>query len=105
MYQKRNNEIVILSLYSDNYAKQLYLREISRLAKIPLKTTQNLLSNLEKKRIISKKLTDKIIEMKGFRNILVHRYGDINDKQAFETIKENLDDFVSFKKEILKILK
>ena len=52
MYQKRNNEIVILSLYSHNYAKQLYLREISRLAKIPLKTTQNLLSNLEKNGIL-----------------------------------------------------
>ena len=65
----------------------------------------SIIKNLEKTGTINKGLADKIMEMKGFRNILVHRYGDINDKQAFETIKENLDDFVSFKKEILKILK
>lgn len=52
MYQKRNRELVIISLYLDNYAKQLYLREISKLANIPLKTTQNLLSNFEKSGIL-----------------------------------------------------
>lgn len=52
MYQKRNKELVILALYLGDYTKQFYLREISKLAKIPLKTTQNLLSNLEKNKIL-----------------------------------------------------
>lgn len=64
----------------------------------------SIIKNLENKKIISKKLSDKIRDMKGFRNILVHRYGNINDEQAFETIKENLNDFEMFKKEILKFL-
>lgn len=52
MYQKRNRELDILVLYLKGYTKQFYLREISKLAKIPLKTTQNLISNLEKERIL-----------------------------------------------------
>lgn len=31
--------------------------------------------------------------MKRFRNILVHRYGKINDSLAYEVLKHNLDDF------------
>ncbi len=39
MYQKRNNRFEITSLYLTDYNKQFYIREISRLTKIPLKTT------------------------------------------------------------------
>ncbi len=59
MYQKRNRELDILGLYIGGYAKQFYLREISKLAKIPLKTTQNLISNLEKERILKSILRGK----------------------------------------------
>ena len=31
--------------------------------------------------------------MKGFRNILAHRYGKINDEQAYEDVKDGLKDF------------
>ncbi len=34
--------------------------------------------------------------MKGFRNILVHKYGKLNDSKAFKNIKEDLDDFSEF---------
>jgi len=34
--------------------------------------------------------------MKGFCNILVHRYGKIDDELAFEMLKNNLDDFYDF---------
>jgi uncharacterized protein YutE (UPF0331/DUF86 family) len=64
----------------------------------------SIIKNLEDKKIISGKLSEKIILMKGFRNILVHRYGNINDGQAFENIKENLNDFEIFKKEILEFI-
>lgn len=59
MYQKRNKELSILTLYLGDYARQFYLREISKLAKIPLKTTQNLLSNLEKSKILKSILSGK----------------------------------------------
>ena len=42
--------------------------------------------------------------MKGFRNILVHRYGKIDDKLAFEVLKENIGDFYDFIKGIGKFL-
>ncbi len=52
MYQKGNNELKILALYLGDYFKQFYLREISKLTKIPLKTTHRVVSNLEKDRIL-----------------------------------------------------
>jgi len=47
MYLKVDKELAVLNLYTNNYNKQLYLREISKLTKIPLKTIQNTLQNLE----------------------------------------------------------
>ncbi len=49
MYQKRNK---VLTLYLGDYIKEFYLREISRLTKIPLKTTQNLVLELEENKIL-----------------------------------------------------
>ncbi len=43
--------------------------------------------------------------MKGLRNILVHEYGRVNDALVFETIQTRLDDFVTFKREILVFLR
>jgi len=52
MYKKRNNELEIIMLFSKNYNQRHYLREISRLTKLPLKTTQTSLKQLENKRIL-----------------------------------------------------
>ena len=52
MYQKRNKELEILDLYLEDYSKQIYLREISALTKIPLKTTQNMTLALESGNIL-----------------------------------------------------
>lgn len=52
MYQKIYNELEILTLYTKGYRKQYYLREISKLTKLPLRTVQNTISFLEKKRIL-----------------------------------------------------
>ena len=59
---------------------------------------------LRKKKIISKKLYDILIEMKGFRNVLVHKYGAIEDEKVFEVLTDKLDDFQIFKEEILKFV-
>ena len=59
MYLKRNKVLYILGLYLGNYQNQFYLREISKLTKLPLKTTQNLIYHLEKERILKSAISGK----------------------------------------------
>jgi predicted nucleotidyltransferase len=59
MYQKRNKELDIIALYSGNYKAEFYLRQISKLAKLPLKTCQNALINLEKERTLKSSVDGK----------------------------------------------
>lgn len=67
-------------------------------------TEDSILEHLGEKKIISLSILNLIKEMKGFRNILVHKYGKINDEQAFETIKNGLNDFELISTEIEKIM-
>jgi uncharacterized protein YutE (UPF0331/DUF86 family) len=60
---------------------------------------------LEENKVLSSSMAEKIKELKGFRNFLVHRYGKIDDGVAFEDIKDGLSDFKTFKDEILNFLK
>ena len=50
-------------------------------------------------------MADTLSNMKGFRNILVHKYGIVDDELAFEMLSEKLEDFEKFKDEILRFLK
>ena len=59
MYQKRNKELEIVSLFRGNYKARFYLREISKLSKLPLKTCQNVLASLEKAKILKSKIEGK----------------------------------------------
>ena len=59
MYQKRNKELDIIALYSGNYKAEFYLRQISKLAKLSLKTCQNALINLEKEGILKSNVEGK----------------------------------------------
>tara|TARA_Y100000034_G_C6790973_1_gene354142 strand:+ start:48 stop:485 length:438 start_codon:yes stop_codon:yes gene_type:complete len=63
-------------------------------------TEDSILSHLESKKILDKKVIDLIREMKGFRNILVHKYGDIDEKVSYDSIKTGLKDFEVILKEI-----
>ena len=63
---------------------------------------EDIFDNLGRDGILSAEKVKLIKNMKKFRNILVHRYGEIDDELAFETIKDGLDDF---KKIILDIEK
>lgn len=62
-------------------------------------------SKLEKKKLISKGMKTKLVNMKGLRNILVHRYGEVENELIYENIFENLGDFDEFRDEILNLLK
>lgn len=59
----------------------------------------SLITKLVDAEIIDEELGNKILEIKGFRNVLIHQYGRIDDQKAFSNI-QNLQDFDKFKKEI-----
>lgn len=40
--------------------------------------------------VISSELSDKLSDAKSMRNWLAHRYGDVNDKLVFDSLKEEL---------------
>jgi uncharacterized protein YutE (UPF0331/DUF86 family) len=65
----------------------------------------DLISILEKNKALSKKLSQSVKEMKGFRNILVHKYGKVDDKKAYNYLTHELKYFLSFEKEIKTYLK
>jgi uncharacterized protein YutE (UPF0331/DUF86 family) len=58
--------------------------------------------NLYKSKVIDKDLSDKLIKMARFRNVLVHRYGHINDQKILDYAKNNLGDFNHFLKAIIE---
>ncbi|HLC78286.1 MAG TPA: DUF86 domain-containing protein [Candidatus Nanoarchaeia archaeon] len=67
-------------------------------------TEESILDNLLRKEVLSKQAVQLIKDMKSFRNILVHKYGEIEDEQAFETIGGGLEDFNKIIIEIEKFL-
>lgn len=54
---------------------------------------EDIIQNLVNNGIVDEEIEDKLRSMKGFRNIVVHRYGKIDDKIAFTLLNENLNDF------------
>jgi len=59
---------------------------------------------LDQLEIISESTKETAKRMKGFRNILVQRYGDIDDGIVYEMATKRLEDFERFKKEVLEAL-
>ncbi len=64
----------------------------------------NLITLLQKKQLLSTKMCITLKAMKGFRNILVHKYGEIDNEQAYEFLSNNLEDFNLFEREVKKYL-
>jgi len=60
---------------------------------------------LEEEGMLGKKLANKLEDMARFRNLLVHRYGEIDNKRVLEIIRHNLKDIKEFEKEIEKFIK
>ena len=65
---------------------------------------EDILVHLVDKGIISPEMQEKIQGMRGFRNIVVHRYGKIDDILVFHLLKENTGDFFLFNAEIERVL-
>lgn len=64
----------------------------------------DIFDHIENKKIFDKKIIDLIREMKRFRNVLIHKYGEVDDKKAFENIKEGIKDFELIVKEVEEFL-
>lgn len=59
---------------------------------------KDIIENLVRNEILSEEMGEKLKAMKGFRNIVVHRYGRIDDRIAFEILKENLPFYAFIRK-------
>jgi len=59
---------------------------------------------LEEEDVIGKELATKLEDMARFRNLLVHRYGEIDNERVLEIVKRNLGDIQEFEKEIAKFI-
>ena len=62
------------------------------------------IKKLESNNVIKKELALVLSKMKGMRNILVHKYGEVEDELVFESISQELEDFDKFKEEILRLI-
>jgi len=60
---------------------------------------------LKEEGIITKELATKLEDMARFRNLLVHRYGEVDNKRVLEIITHNLKDIEEFEREIEKFIK
>ena len=66
---------------------------------------QDVFEILQEEKIISRKLFSNLRGIVGFRNILVHEYGKIDREIVYRKLKNNLDNFKQFKKQVLKFIK
>jgi len=55
---------------------------------------------LKEEGVIGKGLATKLEDMSRFRNLLVHRYGEVDNRRVLEIIKYNLKDIEEFEREI-----
>ena len=60
---------------------------------------------LKRENIISERMMNILKSMKRFRNVLIHKYVDIDDEMVFNNVKNNLHDFKMFKRELSDYLK
>jgi len=63
------------------------------------------LEKLKKSGIITDSLHKRLAKMKRTRNVLVHRYGIIDDKLIFGMLERDINDFGKFRKEVIHFLK
>ncbi len=64
-------------------------------------TYEESLTSLEAKGVISEEVYGRIKGLGGFRNILVHRYLDIDPREVQQHLEKGLDVFPRFAQEIL----
>ncbi len=61
---------------------------------------ENILEILIEKKILSRELGEKLKDMKGFRNVLIHRYAHVDDEMVYHNLSNYLNDFYEFENTI-----
>lgn len=107
-------EFLDLGLVKDGIYKKIefaiqYVFDISAIINTDLElgipgSDEDIVENLASRGVIDERMKGKLKLMKGFRNIIVHKYGKIDDKLAFDILKSNIGDFHEFIKYINKFL-
>jgi uncharacterized protein YutE (UPF0331/DUF86 family) len=82
-------------------AKILSLEQFNKPVNPP-ETYADFFRELEKTGIVTKSLSDKLIAMAKFRNRLVHIYWEVDAKELYKYLTENLKDFQTFIDQIVK---
>lgn len=101
MYHKRNKELGVIALYTSDYKAEFYLRQTAKLAKLPLKTCQNILSRLEKERILKSKVEGKNKYFSlNLDNIQTKSYLLQAEIQKLDGFLNNYPEFKTFLKSI-----
>ena len=59
---------------------------------------------LGERRVINKALAERLGDMAGFRNVLVHRYGDIDNELVLAMIESELEDVVEFERAVARFM-
>jgi uncharacterized protein YutE (UPF0331/DUF86 family) len=62
---------------------------------------KGIFSVLKEEEILEGNLANNLVEMAKFRNLLVHMYGDVDNRKLFSILQNNLNDFKGFIKAIL----
>jgi uncharacterized protein YutE (UPF0331/DUF86 family) len=64
----------------------------------------SLLVELGKKGVLPQEFASRMAPMAGFRNILVHRYLDVDLREVYDALQNRLDDFRAFARYIVQFL-
>jgi len=65
---------------------------------------EDIFDHMQARGILTWNMRQNLKAMKGFCNIVVHRYGKIDDRLAYAILKEHLPDFQVFHREIEEFL-
>jgi len=60
---------------------------------------------LSEARIITKELGEKLRKLASLRNILIHKYWEIDDQKIFRSAKGNIEDFEQYLREINQFIR
>lgn len=67
-------------------------------------TYSDMFERLYEKDVIGQGLNERLADMARFRNLLVHRYGKIDDRRLFKILNENIEDVHEFVVEVQRYL-
>lgn len=61
---------------------------------------ENIIDILVEKNVLDMEFGERLKDMKGFRNILIHRYAHVDDGIVYSNLTDYLDDFSKFNRTI-----